>query len=234
MYAFNFAQLGKPNDRATTSWASARLNARARASPAALAEAGVELAHDLGGAGVAGADRALRPLAPFFSCSRLALPGRPRGGTVASFRNGPESAISGRKGDGPTTRSWVCSGGLRPFRGPVATCSPCGSWRGGVVGLGAIGERRATGGCGVAADMHNPPLEPEFRDRGIWRMPHMRRLATVDLSAPRLAAFCRSRRRARAATPALRSRRRAGATRPDPTRCPRSARRCRRRDRGRR
>ena len=40
-----------------------------------------------------------KDLAPFLSCSRFALPGRPRGGTKASFHQCPESAISGRKGD---------------------------------------------------------------------------------------------------------------------------------------
>ena len=66
-------------------------------------------------------------LAAFFSCSRLALPGRPRGGTKASFRSRPESAISGRKGDTDQSTTSVQVGFAlsadrwRPVRQPIIT-----------------------------------------------------------------------------------------------------------------
>jgi hypothetical protein len=55
------------------------------------------------------------PFAPLRSCSRLALPGRPRGGTKASFHQGPESAITGRKGDTDHNHSHQRSRWASPF-----------------------------------------------------------------------------------------------------------------------
>ena len=64
--------------------------------------------------------------APPAACARLSLLQKllfhHRGGTKASFHQGPESAISGQKGDTDHKHSQG-SGGLRPLRGPVAPCA---------------------------------------------------------------------------------------------------------------
>jgi len=90
-----------------------------------LSEARMELADDLGRAGVTGADRALKGLGAVLQLLEIGVAPEDRGVALwppFTLARSPHSRAG--KETGREREAGTCSGGLCPFRGPVATCSP--------------------------------------------------------------------------------------------------------------
>ena len=120
--ALSFASSRKPNRRATTSRASARVNAASSGEPGCAHQARVELVDDLGSAGVAGADCPLERLRAVLQLLEIGIAGKTAGWHKGLlFTPGVRNLEAGKE---TPTKHRQDSGGLRPLRGPVAPCAP--------------------------------------------------------------------------------------------------------------